>query len=408
MLTDRLKIAIVALDFNREGGSEGRTGHLVDRLIAAGHEVHLLGARIHDAWLPDVVRRHVPTPTNPHWLEVLLFSRRTAALLRREAFDIVHNQIRPFVPGLVTVGGGCHRYYLREVFPAEKSGLGRLKAWFPLHLVILALERRNFRPARCPYIIANSSLGREGILRHYAFPPERVVVAHNGVDTARFSPAQRDRWRLQRRRELGAGPDQLLALFVGTGFHRKGLAPLFEALRRLPRGTVRLAVVGNGASEDWKRRAADLGLAELVTFTGRVRDAETYYAAADLFVLPTLFDPFANATLEAMASGLPVITSRQNGAAEILTAGRDGVLLNDPADAGALAEAMAALGDPVRRAAMGARARETAMKYTWDGPLHKTLEVYEKTMRDAGCGGASNIPRPACNVQRGTRNYEVP
>jgi UDP-glucose:(heptosyl)LPS alpha-1,3-glucosyltransferase len=265
---------------------------------------------------------------------------------------------------------------LREVFPAEKSGLGALKAWFPLHLVILALERRNFRPARCPYIIANSGLGRDGILRHYAFPPERVIVAHNGVDTARFSPAQRERWRLQRRRELGAASSQMLALFVGTGFHRKGLAPLFEALRRLPRGTLRLAVVGNGASEDWRRRAADLGLADLVAFTGRVRDTETYYAAADLFVLPTLFDPFANATLEAMASGLPVITSRRNGAAEILTPGRDGVLVDDPADAGALAQAIADLRDPARREAMGARARETAMKYTWDGPLHKTLEVY--------------------------------
>ncbi|MFB3817042.1 MAG: glycosyltransferase family 4 protein [Candidatus Methylomirabilales bacterium] len=395
----RLKIAIVALDFNREGGSEGRTGHLVDRLIADGHEVHLLGARIHDAWHPAVVRRQIPTPANPHWLEVLLFSRRAGALVRREAFDIVHSQIRPFVPGIVTVGGGCHRYYLREVFPAEKSGIGRLKAWFPLHLVILWLERRNFRPARCPYIIANSGLGRDGILRHYPFPPERIIVAHNGVDPARFSPAQRQRWRAQRRRELGAAPNQMLALFVGTGFHRKGLAPLLEALRRLPRGTVRLAVVGGGASEDWKRRAADLGLADLVTFTGRVRDAETYYAAADLFVLPTRFDPFANATLEAMASGLPVITSRQNGAAEILTAGQEGVLVEDPADAGALAGAIALLRDPARRAAMGARARETAMKYTWDGPLHKTLEVYAKVRAESRA--------PSAGEPRGRRGAEA-
>jgi UDP-glucose:(heptosyl)LPS alpha-1,3-glucosyltransferase len=373
----RLRVAIVALDFNREGGSEGRTGHLVDRLVADGHAVDLIGARIRDAWDPRVGRRAIAVPQHPHWLEVLLFAQRTARLLRLEPYDVVHNQLRPFVPGIVTVGGGCHRFYLQDVLPLEGRPLPGLRARLPLHRVILALERRNFRPERCPYIIANSALGRAGILQYYRFPPERVVVAHNGVDPERFSPARRTGTRESTRQTLGVGTDELLLLFVGAGFARKGLAVLLEALARLGQeACARLLVVGRGSTARWRREAARLGVAARVTFTGPVRDAPAYYAAADVFVLPTLFDPFANATLEAMASGLPVVTSNRNGAAEVLTPGTDGLVIPDPRDAAALAEALAALRDPVRRAAMGARARATALRYSWQGPLEKTLEVY--------------------------------
>jgi UDP-glucose:(heptosyl)LPS alpha-1,3-glucosyltransferase len=378
----RLRVAMVALDFNREGGSEGRTGHLVDRLVADGHEVHLLGARIRDAWDARVVRRPIAVPEHPHWLEVLLFARRAALLLARERYDVVHNQLRPFVPGIVTVGGGCHRFYLREVLPLEGRGLAGLRALLPLHQVILALERKNLRPDRCPYIIANSALGRAGILRYYPFPPERVIVAHNGVDAERFSPEGRAGTREATRAALGVAPDELLLLFVGGGFARKGLGVLLEALSRLSRQeSLRLAVLGRGSPGRWQRQAARLGLGGRTSFTGPVRDAARYYAAADLFVLPTLFDPFANATLEAMASGLPVVTTSRNGAAEILTPGADGMVIPDPRDAGALADALAALCDPGRRAAMGARARETALRYSWQGPLEETLRVYAAATR---------------------------
>jgi UDP-glucose:(heptosyl)LPS alpha-1,3-glucosyltransferase len=124
-------------------------------------------------------------------------------------------------------------------------------------------------------------------------------------------------------------------------------------------------------------------LGDRVRFAGRVADPEHYYAAADIFALPTFFDPFANATLEAMASGLPIVTSRQNGAAEILRPGVDGLIVDRPDDVEGLAEALASLADPAMRSALGGQARQTALRFPWERPLERTLEVYGEVTRNA-------------------------
>jgi len=373
---------MVALDFHREGGSEGRTAHLVDRLVADGHEVHLVGARIAGHWDPRVVRRAVRTPEHPHWLEVLLFCRRAEALVRSGSYDIVHNQIRPFVPGVVTAGGGSHRVYLDEVLPHERGRLrAAAKRAMPIHRVLLALERRGFRSDRCPVVIANSELNRQGILRYYPIAPERVVVAYNGVDATRFSPAVRDTQRARVRRALDLGPNDVAVLFVGQGFARKGLRPLLEAIAAIGDRKWRLVVVGRGDRAAWSARGERLGLGGRVTFVGHVRDPEAYYAAADVFALPTFFDPFANATLEAMAAGLPTITSRRNGAAEILRPGVDALIVDRPDDADGLAVALTSLADPRAREALGEQARATALRFSWEAPLERTLGVYREVTR---------------------------
>jgi len=200
-------------------------------------------------------------------------------------------------------------------------------------------------------------------------------VAYNGVDAARFCPDGRARHRQAMRRTLGLGPEDLAVLFVGQGFARKGLGPLLEALAALRDPRWRLIVVGRGKGGAWSARAGRLGLAGWVGFVGHVGDPETYCAAADVFALPTFFDPFANATLEVMAASLPVITSRQNGAAEILRPGVDGLVVDRPDDVDGLAAALASLADPGRRAALGGQARETALRYPWDSPLERTLRV---------------------------------
>ena len=382
MQTPRLRVAIVSLDFHREGGSEGRTGHLVDRLVHDGHEVHLVGGRIGGHWDSRIVQRPVRIPEHPHWLEVVLFSRRAEAMVRADGYDIVHNQIRPFAPGVVTVGGGSHRYYLDQVLVRE---CGRVRAAvrraMPLHRVLLALERRGFRPERCPYVIANSELNRQGILRYYPIAPERVVVAYNGVDSARFSPAHRTLCREPTRRRLGLGPQDVGVLFVGQGFARKGLGVLLQALAGMREPRWRLIVVGRGKIGTWSAQAARLGLKGRVEFVGHVPAPEAYYAAADIFVLPTFFDPFANATLEAMAAGLPVVTSAQNGAAEILRPGVDGLVVERPDDVRGLAAALTTLADPGRRVELGEHARETALQFTWEHPLERTLGVYRELVR---------------------------
>jgi UDP-glucose:(heptosyl)LPS alpha-1,3-glucosyltransferase len=389
MSDTRLKIAMVALDFNREGGSERRTAHLVDRLVAQGHEVHLVGARIRGEWDPRILRHRIPTLPRPHWLEVVQFCQGARAAVKRGDFDIAHNQIRPFVPGVLTVGGGCHRYYLEEVLPAERGRLlARRKRLAPLHFILLALERRGYDPAWCPLVLTNSRLAREGILKYYPYPAERIVVAHNGVDPERFRPTEDLPSRDAVRGRLGVGPGDLLLLFVGSGFARKGLGRLLQAVAlaggrgRQPR----LVVVGGGSPEPWQRQAERLGVAGALRFLGAVPDPETYYRAADVFALPTHYDPFANATLEAMASGLPVITTRLNGVAEIIRPGVDGLLVDRPDEVEELAKALLLLTDQTTREVIGRAARATALRYPWDGPVGASLAAYRRVMAERSVG----------------------
>ncbi len=384
-MTERLRIAMVALNFHRQGGSEGRTGHLVDALLTAGHEVHLVGARIGGSWDGRVVRHGIRVASHPRWLEVLTFIGGAKRLLAQERFDVVHNQIRPYLPGVVTVGGGCHRFYLERVLPAEQ---GRLAAWSkrcsPLHQILLALERRHYRPDANTWVIANSRLNRNGILAYYPLPDSRIRVAYNGVDSERFAPENVARFRGEVRRTLELAHKDLGVLFVGTNFSRKGLDLVLEALvvagaagRRL-----RLIVLGGRPSHRWRRRVGTLGLTDSVRFVDSVPDPERYYGAADIFVLPTRFDPFANAMLEAMAAGLPVVTSQMNGAAEILTPGTDGYILDDPPGAPELAKLLVELADADLRRAMGQAARSTALRFPWRATALATLETY-RAMREA-------------------------
>jgi len=382
-MISRMRVAMVALDFHREGGSENRTGHLVDALCRAGHEVHLVGARIRGRWDAAVRQHTIPAMPRPRWLTLLQFARRATALVQRERFDIVHNQIRPFAPGLVTIGGGCHRYYLEHVLLHEKGPVAaRVKAWAPLHQVLLRLERQAFRPGGCPFAIANSRLGRDGLMACYPMPPDRIAIAYNGVDAERFTPGLRERAGHAQRQTLGIAPDDLVVLFVGSGFARKGLGPLISALSRLVARGLRpvLIVAGGGRTRVWQRRAARAGLAGRVRFVGHVHEPEAFYAAADVFALPTFFDPFANATLEAMASGLAVVTSRQNGAAEIIAPGINGLVIEAAQDVQALADALVCLTDSAVRMALGAAARQTALQFPWRCSIEGTLAVYGKVL----------------------------
>jgi UDP-glucose:(heptosyl)LPS alpha-1,3-glucosyltransferase len=352
---------------------------LVDALLTAGHEVHLVGARIRGDWDPRVIRQVVPVAPRPKWLETLTFIRGAQGVVARTPFDVIHNQIRPYLAGLVTVGGGCHRFYLEEVLPRER---GPLAAWArrytPLHQILLALEHRHYRPDANTWVIANSRMNRDGILAYYPLPDSRIRVIYNGVDSGRFAPENAARFRSGMREALELADGDLGLLFVGSNFSRKGLGLVLEALAIAGEAGrhMRLVVLGGRASRRWRRRVAELGLTGRVWFVDPVPDPERYFAAADVFVLPTYFDPFANATLEAMAAGLPVVTTRTNGVAEILTPGIDGYVLDEPPRAPGLAKLLIDLADADLRRAMGQAARETALRFPWRATAMGTLETY--------------------------------
>lgn len=367
-----MKIAIVSILFNTAGGSERRTYQLTKGLIDAGHEVEVFASGIEDMDLGAKVNR-VPISPGPSFLKILSFKKNLKRLLDKSAFDVIHNQIRPFNDGIVTVGGGCHADYLER---SGKSGI----LLNPLDLVIIRMEKEQYRKGGCRGVITNSELSKRGILKHYPIPPEKVHVAYNGVDTVKFSPDAVLKKRAATRAKLGIY-DEPAALFLGSGFERKGLEAAIRALALVKsmEGAVnqlKLVVVGKDDHRPWRKLAARLGVTDMVVFAGQTGSPADFYGAADIFALPTMFDPFSNATLEAMSCGLPVITTAENGVSEIIRDGENGFILRKPDDHMGLASTLGYLACEKARKAAGTKARVTAENFTWDKTLQKTINVY--------------------------------
>jgi UDP-glucose:(heptosyl)LPS alpha-1,3-glucosyltransferase len=275
---------------------------------------------------------------------------------RRIAADVVVGFGRTVGQDLFRASGGCHRGYLARV-AAEEGALRRLRQRLsPYHRALLAIERRQYADA-AQTTLAVSELSRQEILDLYpTAPAAHVAVLHYGVDVERFHPARRSTDGPAIRAELGLAPEQPVVLFVGTGFKRKGVPTLLDVWRREPPAGAALVIVGNDQHLAAHVRAAR-DLRGPVVVTGPRRDVERLYAAADVFTLPSLYEVCPVAILEALASGLPVVTSRATGAPELLGGALAELLVDDPRDVDAVEARHREALVPVRRPYLNAAAR---------------------------------------------------
>jgi len=273
-------------------------------------------------------------------------------------------------------GDGVHRAWLERRAAAEPLWR-RWGRWFNRkHAELLKLEERLFSPEGAGLIIANSRMVKEEIVRHYGYPAERIRVIYNGLprpprQAAGSAEAElRARIRTQFRTQLGAGEEECLILFAGSGWERKGLRQAIEAVNEARFGRkARLIVAGKGNPGCMPRSGR-------VWYAGPVKsrqEMEAYYAGCDLFVLPTLYDPFSNASLEAFAAGLPVITTQANGFSEVLRPGEEGEALPDPLDVAALARALESWSDPARAAAIRPHNAARAAEFSIEANVRETL-----------------------------------
>src|SRR6476661_2829995 len=223
-------------------------------------------------------------------------------------------------------------------------------------------ERRLFASPLLKAVICNSRMVRQDIRDRFGLPDERLPVVYNAVDSEAFSPKLRAH-RDSMRQKLGVPPDATLFLLVGSGYVRKGVAAVLTALSRLPGNTHLLVVGRDKARGHYKRMARRLGIASRVALVGAQDDPKPFYGAADVFVLPTLYDPCPNAALEAMACGLPVVTSTKCGAAELVLE-HDAGFVCDAGDLDALTAHMSTLTDAEARTGRGERAREAVLTLT--------------------------------------------
>jgi UDP-glucose:(heptosyl)LPS alpha-1,3-glucosyltransferase len=369
------------------GGAEMYVADLARRLVAEGHEVHLYACRWAAAALPPAAHIHpIAPPRGPRFLRPWRFSAACRAALERDRPEVSIGFDKTFGPDICYPLGGLQpasaAHNLRKYRSPWLRGAARLVRTFDLaHRSFVRLERRHLLGPNPPLLVVNSALVRDHAARHYAIPPERVRVIHNAIDPNRFAERDRPRLRAEERRRWGVGPGEVVAAFVGMNYRLKGLGPLLHALARLSAGApLRLAVAGSTKTTSWERLARRLGVARRVIFLGPVADVRRIYFAADLHVHPTFYDPCSGVVIEALACGLPVITTRFNGAAELMHPPREGFVLDDPHDHAALADALLQLLDPVRRDACGRAARQVTTAWTIDHHVRRWNEVFTEAV----------------------------
>jgi UDP-glucose:(heptosyl)LPS alpha-1,3-glucosyltransferase len=275
-----------------------------------------------------------------------------------------------------------------------------LWAILPGHRRTARWEREQFvGPGAAAHFLPLSMLVRDDMRAFYGVPEERLHVVHHGIDAAAFSPENCAPLREQARRSWGLADGTVCFLFVGNAFRRKGVPELLRAaaLLRRRRSDFRVLIVGRPErNRFWfgRLRARLAGCADVVEFTGAVVPVQRAYAAADAFVLPSWYDTFGLVLLEAMACGLPVIATRQCGAADLLAEGREGFVVDTPADAAALAERMEQLMDPAVRGPMGQAARRTALEHTSEREFRDLLAVLETAAAERRAGVRCDEPAP--------------
>lgn len=371
----KIGVAIAQFDPSR-GGAESWTFHHVRRLTTDGHEVHVAATTFAaDHGLPIIEHRL------PRARSLLARAAAIEQLFRPLALDLVHDMgLGWFGRVFQSEDGSRAAQWERTLatLPAVARPIKRLLIRFlPRYRIQRALMARQYAdPQRL--IVAISRMCADDYRHHHNVPQTRIRVVYHGVDPDRFTPEVCRKQRAAMRAALGLRDDQLAVLFVGHDYRRKGLAPAAAAVERIVASGIdaRLLVVGgNHRGQRLPARAQRSGL--LVPIGARP-DPLPYYAAADVFLLPSFYDPFGLAVLEAAACGLPVITSRFTGASELFRDGREGFILDDPADEASMAARLSMLIDPQYRAAMGAAARRLAEQFSLDRNYRETLAVYEE------------------------------
>lgn len=377
-----MKLAIVRQTYTPFGGAERFVQRAVDALQTEGVSITIVARQWSGAPTQEIERCD-PFYVGRLWRDAG-FARCVGTLLAQGRFGLVQSHER--VPGcdIFRAGDGVHATWLALRERARGLPARLQHTLSPWHRYTLSAERRVFADSKLKAVICNSRMVRDDIARRFSVPDSKLHVVFNGVDLDAYSPALRKTHRSGVRRELGVDEATPVILFVGSGFERKGLRALIDALAVMRESSAELWVVGRDKHANrYRAQASGLGLAQRVRFLGPQLDVKPYYGAADCFALPTLYDPFPNAVLEAWACGLPVATSATCGAAELVERDRNGYVC-DPLDPAALAGALDALCAPGKAETLRHAARATALPLSSSAMAEHLAALYRRLVAEAG------------------------
>jgi len=395
-----MKIALVTLHYNRQFGIERYVSELAERL-ASEHEVHVFASSWADTQDEKITFHRIPVFSSKPSLMTLSFLLSVSSRLLRHDFDIVHNHWGGlFVPSITTFHSVHAAFVASQV--AAKPETRRRKG-----LVVGALARmlaflygrqalKDSNPgvsdfvALLSYQIAMNNQNRQGIItisegckreiqEYYPnVSPDEIEIVPGGVDLRQFSPALRNTYRDAIRAKHHINSDDFVMLFVSHRFGLKNLNIAIEALT-YARDKIKLLVVGRDDPGPWTLMANRLRVSDRVIFAGHQKNIQSFYSASDVFVFPVDFAWFDLVTVEAMASGLPLVATRVYGVEEILQHGYNGYFVTkDPREIAQWVETL--VSDKNLLAELSANARRTTERFSWEETARKTLVAYERVL----------------------------
>ncbi|MEA1927355.1 MAG: glycosyltransferase family 4 protein [Candidatus Auribacterota bacterium] len=385
-----MKIAFCIENFiTTRGGAEQYVHDLSLLLTKQGHEVHIYTMKSRRQSQEKLHIHMVDIFSGPRFIRTISFALSCRRKVTGLNFDIIHSFGRTWGMDIFQPLGGSQ---MAGLIGNLRSISNPLRRYLKVLTYIISLRRmvyflvEKIQMKETKIVIAISAMVKRDLVHYCHLNEEKVRIVRNGVDLEKFHPGNRARFRASIRRELGLAEDDIFILFVAHNFRLKGLQTLIRALKYIgkvePDHKFKVGVLGAGKKKKFSGYARKMGVSDKVTFISSSNSPPRYYAAADLSVHPSFYDPSALVVLEAMASGIPVITTTCCGTSEIIKEGREGFVVKTPSDISELAGRIVELNDPDLRIKMGVAGRIRAEEFPYSRNMEEILEIYNEYTGD--------------------------
>ena len=395
------RLAVVSPSLDKRHGTERLVAEWIPRLAPA-FEMHIYSQQVSDVDFSRATWHRIPKIPGPHVLNYLWWFvanglwRAWDSRFRNLRHDLVYS------PGINCLDADVMSVHI--IFAQYIQGLqaelalsrNSVGSWPRIlhrrlyYSLIMALERRLYTDSGVPLFLIAKRTAAE-LARFYG-RTDRLSVLYIGLDHETFNPPRRRALREEARRQLSISTDRFALILVGNDWHNKGVPVLLDAVSRLRNRAIDLLLVSREDPALHRAEIQNSGLDGRVFFLPPRDDIEFYYAAADAYVGPSVEDTFALPPHEAMACAMPVIVSANNGTSEIITHGKDGLILTDPADVDSLAKMILQLfDDPTLCARLGEQAAETARQFTWEHNARDLTSLFQEILRQKDSPAATAL-----------------
>jgi len=371
-----IRLAIVRQKYRPDGGAERFIARALEALDQQALDLNVITREWQGQQQPNW-HLHICNPSK--WGRISRergFAEAARSLWQREQFDIVQSHERIAGCDIYRAGDGVHQRWLElrgRLMPGWRHKLLLANRY---HRYVMAAEEAMYRAPELKAVICNAEMVKQEIIQRFGVSSDKIHVIYNAINTTQFTPADAAT-RAALRHKMSLPADASVLIYVGSGFERKGLAAAIRAVADTNRY---LLVVGKDKAEKrYQALATQLGCADRIRFVGMQASTLPWYQAADGLLLPTLYDPFPNVILEAMACGLPVITSTTCGGAEFIQSGRNGYVC-DALDIPALRDAVMALPEHALDSNMAQAARQQVMASTPQRLSQQLVSLYQQIL----------------------------